>query len=77
MRGLACLSGAAVIPILCISHSKKQPGLSPNFSAKDEERLAKFIVNRRSLGATSGFTGPFGKDHVSSKKESGNIQERK
>ena len=53
MRGLACLSGAAVIPILCISHSKKQPGLSLNFSAKDEERLAKFIVNHRSLGATS------------------------
>lgn len=41
------------IPILCASHSKKQPGLSLDFSAKGTELLAKFTFNPKLLGAPS------------------------
>lgn len=78
MRGLACLSGAACdTDIVCASHSKQQPGLSLDFSAKGMVILAKFAFNPKLLGATLRTHDTILGDRVSSKKESINISERK
>ena len=50
--GNAFLELPAIL-ILCASHSKKQPGLSLDFSAEGTELLAKFTFNPKLLGATS------------------------
>lgn len=64
------------VPILCASHSKKQPGLSLEFSAKGTVLTSQVHFNPKFLSATSRIHGTILGDCMSSKKESINISER-